>query len=522
MAKRRTILDDPRYRDFWTRYHADPLRFAVEVCRMTPSEDQTDLLIAMSDPEARVSVVSGTGTGKTNGFGRIALWHFLCHPYGFYDGELQIGSNTYIGAPLVQQVGDGVWKEMQDAKIAIGNGQHAWVLEYFTIGKTRVTMKGFEDQWFIAQIALAKGQSVGVAGKHRYWQLIIIDEASGVPDDHFDVIDGTQTQGGNRTLMASQGNRSSGRFYDTHHKLSTKNGGAWTSLRFNSENSPFVTWKWLRDREIETGGRDSVEYQIRVLGLFPVQDDKYLVGRAAIEARIGAKRVIGDEEPWGNLLIIDVAAGVYRDKTAVYHARACGNGDRLDEDPRRLDTVGIPVYSNTLDWTGVVGRLVDYQRTISNPTFVVDIGGQGEQFARLMEQQGLTNIIRVLWGEQSFKKKNKQRFFNQRAQCSVHAAEAVRDGRITFTHEHSKDLLDQGSRIPYYFDEKARYHILPKERMKEEEGLPSPDLWDTVCMAYLDTVHYTAADRTRGSALQQAVEDAAQAMADDLLAELDA
>ena len=521
MARRLTLLDDPRYEAFWTRYHADPLRFAVEVCRMAPSQDQEDLLIAMSAPEAKVSVVSGTGTGKTAAFGRIALWHLLCHPYGIFEGEVQIGSNTYIGAPLVQQVGDGVWKEMQDARIAIAAGPHAWIIDYFTIGKTRVTVKGFEDQWFVAQIALAKGASVGVAGKHRYWQLIIIDEAAGVPDDHFDVIDGTQTQGGNRTLMASQGVRASGRFYDSHHRLSHKNGGAWLSLRFSSENSPFVTQKWLHDRLLETGGRDTVEYQIRVLGLFPEQTDKYLLGRSAIERRIGAPAVIPDDAPWGHMLIIDVGAGVYRDKTAVLHARVWGDGDRLDDDPRRVDIVGVPVYSNTLDWTGVVGRVVDYCRLLSNVTLVVDIGGQGEQFARLLEQQGMTNIVRVLWGEQSFKKKNKQRFFNQRAQCSVHAAEAVRDGRITFTREYEKDLLDQGSRIPFFFDEKARYHILPKERMKEEEGLPSPDLWDTVCMAFLDTAHYTVADRTGRVLADESAQSVAQRMAANLAAELD-
>ena len=518
MARRLTILEDPRYPDFVARYHADPLRFAVEVCGMMPSEDQEKLLIAISAPMAKVSVVSGTGTGKTSAYGRIALWHLLCHPYAYYDGKVEIGSNTYIGAPLVQQVADGVWKEMQDAKLAICNGPHAWIADYFTIAKTRVTVRGFEDQWFVAQIALAKGQSVGVAGKHRFHQLVVIDEAAGVGDDHFDVIDGTQTQGGNRTLMASQGVRPSGRFYDSHHKLSHRNGGAWLSLRFNSENSPFVTTKWLRDRLIESGGRDSVEYMIRVLGLFPEQTDKFLLGRSVIESRINpVKPVITDEDAWGNLLIVDVAAGVYRDKTVVNHMRVVGSGDRIDEDPRRADTVKIPVYSNALDWTDIVGRVVDYVRMerVSNPTFVVDVGGQGEQFARLLERAGCGNIIRVQWGDTSFKNKNKKRFFNQRAQCSVHAAEAVKDGRIAFTEEHQDDLVNQGARIPFHFDEKARYHIMPKERMKEELGLNSPDLWDTVCMAFLDTVHYIPAER--GS---MAV-DHRTAAAESMFAELD-
>lgn len=501
MARRLTIFEDPRYPAFVARYHADPLRFAVEVCGMVPSEDQIDLLIAISDPTARVSVVSGTSTGKTAAFARIAIWHLLACPFAIYAGKVEIGSNTYVGGPFVKTVADGIWKEMQDVKMAISNGPVAWIAEYFNITKTRVTVRGFEEQWFISQIALAKGQSVGVAGKHRYNQLIIIDEAAGVGDEHFDVIDGTQTQGGNRTLMASQGVRTSGRFFDTHHKLSHKEGGDWYSLCFSSENSPFVDAKWLRNRLIETGGRDTVEYMIRVLGLFPELTDKFLIGRTAIQRQIGVSHVIGEDEDYGHMIVIDVAAGVYRDKTVALHAKVSGDGDRIEDRPRKMDVVGFPVFSNTLDWEDVVGQVVNYVRMeqLSNPTIVVDIGGQGEQFARMLEKQGLTNIVRVQWGVPPWQKKNQKRFFNLRAQCSVNAAEAVKDGRVSFPDNLRKDLerdmLNQGSRIPYWFDEKARFHIMPKDQMRDIEGLPSPDVWDTVCMAFLETANYIPAER---------------------------
>lgn len=32
--------------------------------------------------------------------------------------------------------------------------------------------------------------------------------------------------------------------------------------------------------------------------------------------------------------------------------------------------------------------------------------------------------------------------------------------------------------------------------MKAQEGMPSPDLWDTVCMAFLEEVHYVEAEST--------------------------
>ena len=77
----------------------------LAVCGNAVSPDQERLLLAIVDPTAKVSVVSGTGTGKTMVFGRIALWHLLCFPVARYDGKIEIGSNTYIGAPAIKQVG---------------------------------------------------------------------------------------------------------------------------------------------------------------------------------------------------------------------------------------------------------------------------------------------------------------------------------------------------------------------------------------------------------------------------------
>ena len=117
------ITLDPRYEDFVAKFHADPMRFAVEVTGFAPSWDQEELFAAITPCSAKVSVVSGTGTGKTASYARIALWHLLAFPFAVYEGKVEVGSNTYIGAPLIQQVADGVWKEMQDARIAIaGSG----------------------------------------------------------------------------------------------------------------------------------------------------------------------------------------------------------------------------------------------------------------------------------------------------------------------------------------------------------------------------------------------------------------
>lgn len=515
-----SILDDPRYRDFVNEFHADPLRFAIEVTRLSPSEDQAKLLNAMRPDNARVSVVSGTGTGKTCAFGRIALWHLLCFPIANYGGKIEIGSNTYIGAPVIQQVADGIWKELQDSRIAISEGQYAWINDYWEITKTKVYMKGFEAQWFITQIAMRKGESIGVAGKHRYWQLIIIDEAAGVPDDHFDVIDGTQTQGGNRTLMASQGARSAGRFYDSHHTLAKKNGGTWEALRFSSEDAPWVTDKWLEERELETGGRNSVEYQIRVLGLFAQSSSNVLLNRSELEAAFEPRRIIEDDEDYGYLVLADVAAGEYRDDSVVVIAKVCGNGD-IGEDARRVEFIEVPIASNDKKDIDLAGDLIDITAQWPNASLYVDAGGIGATVCRMIERsEGQVN--RIFWGKPCFKKDYKRRFFNQRACAMVRFRDAVRQGRVVLPQNISRRLkekiIDQGTRLPYHFTEagELRYVIEKKEEMAKQ-GIKSPDLIDALSFAFLEEATYMSAyggARTGTKMLDEAAAEAEAAFAD--------
>jgi hypothetical protein len=209
---------------------------------------------------------------------------------------------------------------------------------------------------------MKKGEAVGVAGKHRYWQLIILDEAAGIPDEHFDVIDGTQTQGGNRTLMASQGVRNAGRFYESHHNLSIEAGGSWLPLRFSSERSPFVDEKWLRDRLVECGGRDSVEYKIRVRGQFADDSSNNLLSRSEMEATFKRGHIIADDEPFGLVLLSDVAAGEYRDDSVAWIAKIIGDGDHGD-DARRVEYYALPIASNDKNEIDLAG---DLQNLVGN------------------------------------------------------------------------------------------------------------------------------------------------------------
>ena len=49
--------------------------------------------------------------------------------------------------------------------------------------------------------------------------------------------------------------------------------------------------------------------------------------------------------------------------------------------------------------------------------------------------------------------------------------------------------MREGSRIPYHYDEKARRYIAKKEDMKKE-GIPSPDLFDSLAFGFLEDAYY--------------------------------
>lgn len=517
------ILKDERYIEFVSKFQHDPLMCAMMVFGMTPSMDQIDLFDAIAPDNAKVSVVSGTSTGKTSAFARIAMWHMLCFPTACYEGKLEIGSNTYIGAPRINQVSDGVWKEINDTRMALLNGEYAWLDEYIVITKTKIYVKDYEAQWFISQVAMQAGQSIGVAGKHRYWQLIIIDEAAGVPDEHHDVIDGTQTQGGNRTLMASQGVKNSGRFYETHYNLSDRNGGSWRALTFSSENSPFVTKKWLRDREVETGGRHTIEFIIRVLGGFAEDSGSNLLTRSDIEKAFEYRQIIADDEPYGLVVLADVGLGEYRDESVAVVAKIIGYGDH-DIDARRVEFMSIPLCTNSKNEIDFSGDLVNIVGLLSNATLLVDNGGVGATVSKLIEASGVP-VTKVNWGKPCFKKEYKERFYNRRACGMVRLRDAIRSGRAMMPQGLSTQFKEkiklQGSRLPYHFAEMGglRYQMDRKEVMRAA-GIKSPDIFDAFAFAFLEDCTYMVADNAALNAKGSAI-DVAKKAADDLFADIE-
>lgn len=422
-------------------------------------------------------------TGKTTLAAGFAFWKLIC----FYKSVFM------FTATKIQQLRRTTWKEIRNFYDNIENNPHfSWLIDYIDIQAESIKIEGYDTGWQIFAQTAGKGNPEALAGMHAHWYTVWADEASGIPREHFDVIEGALTETHNAFILSSQPTRDSGFFYDTHDSMSVQKGGSWIPIVLNSEESPRVTAKWVKQQRQKFGGVDSPEYWIKVLGKFPERLDEYLITKSGIEPCFERKRIIEDGEYYGLFISVDVAAGVYRDSSVIMVSRVIGKGDFTDDangqQARRVEVIEIPVFSKTISPVELVQRIVEVHNKYARQSrILLDIGGMGGAVSSLLKGAEV-DFYEVSWGGRPWSKSDKRRFFNLRALACVGAARAMREGRVKFLCKpdlrFKNTFIEQSSRIPYSFDDYARYRITPKEKMADL-GLKSPDLFDTLAFMFL-------------------------------------
>ncbi len=495
MSNKRTLLSDPRWPKFIARYAHSPERFAREVQGIYLSSQQCDLAALVAAPDSRVPVPSGHGTGKTTSIANLVLWHLTCFKF----------SNTLLTANDMDQMKVTVWKEVALAHGRIKRGPFAWLADYIEImADESARIRGFEKEWFIESKTANAQNANKVAGRHADYLLIIADEAATIPDEVTTTLSGALSSGaGNRMLMTSQPTRTAGFFYRCCHELSVTNGGKWVPLCLSSTESPWVSESALREW---WNTYDEDERLIRILGQFPINSSKFMMGRSHAEGMYDRGRIIKDGEEWGWFVLTDVALGEgLRDKSACLVGRVSG----IDNE-RKIEITDIAFYTNGIRSNKLPHHIAEAGEDLPGVLYVVDAGGIGGTTCQSLEDIGV-QVHRVHWGNPCFRNKNKIRYANLRAQAMHQAATAAKDGRISIlTNKYKRFMIDQSSRIPKDWTDKALIQV-PKKGTRPWEGMASPDLWDTVCFAFLENVEFipsgTAIEKPCGLGVMESAED---------------
>lgn len=262
-----------------------PALFAKEVLGAEPTDQQLEASKALVE-RRRVSIRSGHGTGKSTFMAWCVLWFQAC----YYPCKVP------CTAPTSHQLHDVLWAE---------------IAKWHRIMKERVPELANEFEWSSERFYLKSHpmESFAVArtsrpenpealqGFHSESILFLIDEASGVAEQVFQVAEGALSTDGAFVVMAANPTREDGYFHASHHKMRDR----WAALHWDGELSPMVSKQYIEDMR-KKYGVDSPIYQVRVKGNFATAADGVIPLHLCEAAKTREIKGFG-EEVWG----LDVA-----------------------------------------------------------------------------------------------------------------------------------------------------------------------------------------------------------------------
>jgi phage terminase large subunit len=425
-------------------YYDDPVSFVEDIFSVVPDAWQQEALRAVANGE-NVSVVSGHGVGKSAFMAWLVVW-YLCTRHM---------AKIPCTAPTAHQLSDILWAEIQ-----------TWLYQsplkdLLVWTATRLSMAGMEGSWFA--VARTSSTPEALAGFHAKNLMFLVDEASGVEDQVFNVVEGAITSEGAQLVMCSNGTQDHGYFFDSHNK----NAGKFHCIHVSSEDSPRVSRNWVRDME-EKWGRDSNVFRVRVLGLFPKSTDDTFIPESLVARAIGRERLkITESSP--REMGIDVAR-FGSDDTAIV-IRIGGNVEYM------FKKNGMALYTT-------LGYVLHFTRQFKITSIKVDDSGVGGGLTELMQnskelrEMGVT-VVPVQFGGagDAFHRDTSAMMWSHVRELLTKNEMMIPSVVAAYT------LKDQLTKRRYSFNERGRIVLESKDHMKGRR-VPSPDYADALVLAF--------------------------------------
>lgn len=260
--------------DFLTRYAPDSALFIEEVFEIDLYPWQRAVCAEYDAGRRGISVASGHGVGKGWLLALLAIHHILT----------RFPQKTICTAPSAGQLYQALWN---DIKIFI-NRLPPVLFELLDVRADSIHLTAAPNESFIAARTSRADQPEAMQGiRSEGWTLVLGDEASGIPDSVFEAGRGSMSGFRVTTILTGNPIRTSGFFYDTHHRLKDR----WFTLNVSCLDIPHITPDYVEECK-QLYGEDSARFQYRVLGQFPTADEETLIAADLVE---GAK--LRDVEP---------------------------------------------------------------------------------------------------------------------------------------------------------------------------------------------------------------------------------
>ena len=466
------------------RTRTDPVWFAEEVLNLKGEkyyldEWQKELLEAVADiyrkkinlptvinhdGKSMITVRAMHGPGKT--FTVAALMHWFNNAFR---------GRIICTAPKQEQLKTRLWPSFR--KIATRAGRE--YSEPLKIDSIKITWHGDEDWCALAETA---SQPENLAGYHDDYMMFIVDEASGMPEAMYPVIEGALSTGSMVVLiLIGNPTKNQGTFHASH--CIPKVAKNYHQVHVDINKTTRVSREWVTRME-EKYGRNSPVVKVRCYGEFADSDEAQLIPYAWLTDALGRDDI--DDGSISRLRVaVDVADGG-SNFTVVTAARIFG-GRRIQVIKQRL--YSFPASESPI-LAGMAARdmFVEYGGIAAKgDDIVADSLGVGAGTSGWLMTQGLP-VVTYKGGESS---DDPKQWRNRRTQSYIVLRDLHREKEISY----NEDFLEESAGVEGDWDDftaqMCAVRTMPgAERVEELEtkmammarGIASPDRADGIAM----------------------------------------
>lgn len=439
-------------------YYIDrPVEFVKDVIKAEPDEYQAKVLndLAYNEKQKRatkISVRSGHGVGKSTIESWAILWFLVTRPF----------PKILCTAPTAHQLHDILWAE---ASKWLRNSKMLGDILEWTYEK--IYLKGHREEWFA--IARTSNKPDALQGTHAEHILIIIDEASGVPDVVFEPVLGTLSTNDAKLLMCGNPTQLAGFFYESHNDKKD----LYITHVINGENSSRVDREYIK-LIAEMFGTDSDVYRVRVLGEFP---------KANPDSFISLDMINTDFIDIGDIYSINLGVDVARfgdDESVIATVF-----NKL-----RLSKLNIFQHNDTMELTGQVVNIIkslnkDYPNVRVNVKVDCDGLGVGlyDRLREVINEKSLNaRAVECHFGAKGGKVRNSEpiSYFNSTGIMWGLIRTKFKEKSLYIIED--SELINQLTNRKYFIESDGDIRLERKEDMKKR-GVHSPDRADALALA---------------------------------------
>ena len=399
-----------------------------------------------------VSGKSGHGVGKSALESWIIWWYISTRPY----------PKILCTAPTKHQLHDILWAEVSKWK------RNSKSLDKdFEWTSEKIYLKGSQEEWFA--IARTSNKPDALQGTHAEHVLIIIDEASGVPDIVFEPVLGSMSTIDAKLLMCGNPTQLAGFFYESHmtkrelYKTHTIDGSKCERVDKNYVQTI-----------IDMFGKDSDVYRVRVAGEFPKANPDSFIGLDMIRTE---KKVIDIVESID--LGVDVAR--YGDDESVV---------ATTYNKSQVERLNVFKHNDTMRLTGQIVNIIK-MLNLKYPSIIVrvkiDCDGLGvgvyDRLKEVIVEKNLkAKAIECHFGGKGGKVSYDEpiEYYNSTGIMWGTLRSKLKNNEITIPN--NEELIKQITNRKYFINSDGTIKLERKEDMKKR-NVHSPDRADAVVLS---------------------------------------